>query len=99
MDWSATEHDLYRSGRAASGVGKRIREADVNRRLLWSKPTNIAVNGLDALRMARQNENFTTTTCHSLRKMIVKFQTHPKYGIARAIHAETPIGAQYSELA
>ena len=55
LEWSPTVQVLVRSGQETEGVGNMQHDAEVNRRLFWSKLTTIEFNGLDALRMARHN--------------------------------------------
>ena len=86
--------ELVRSGQATEGVGNMLHEAEVNRRLLWSKLPTIEVNGLGALRIARKNEKYMNETCQSLRKEMFQLKTQLKDGIARALQAETSIGSQ-----
>ena len=98
-EWSTTLQELVRSQQATSGVGTMLHDAEVNRRLLWSRLTRFDVQVMDASLTARRMEEYVTETCQELRKEMVRMQTQVKDGLARALSVETSIGAQDAELA
>ena len=91
-EWSTTLQELVRSRQATSGVGTMLHDAEVNRRLLWSRLTRFDVQVMDASLTARRMEEYVTETCKELRKEMVRMQTQVKDGIARALSVETSIG-------
>ena len=88
-EWSTTLQELVRSQQATSGVGNMLHDAEVNRRLLWSRLTRFDVQVMDASLTARRMEEYITETCQDLRKETVRIQTQVKDGLARALSVET----------
>ena len=67
-EWSAPLQELVKMKQATTGLGTMLHDAEVNRRLLWSKLTSIELDCAKSLRKSRELEKYVTETYEALRR-------------------------------